>query len=382
MKYSIDGVGYENGRAACGYAWDLGYLPNKQIRPQATDKFNPIMLLQTAAANGCNVLVNGKKIEPNGGGLKTPKQTSNNSNQEKQPMQDNNKQAASAAELLQQAMQMLAANTTQTLDEGKVIELIKQHATAATVVEIKKPNLPNVNVGITHKKFSKLLRAVAAKVNVMLVGEAGSGKSSAAKKVAKALGKPFYFTSVGVTTTKYEFNGFIDANGRVTSTSFRKAWEEGGVFLIDEFDAASPNVAIALNEALANRRASFPDGDVDAHEDFICIAAANTAGTGATLEFSGRQRLDGATLDRFVFMQWDIDPEFELAIAPNKEWCKKVQKFRQIFRDLKIKQFITPRATIDGAKLLAADFPEKEVIDMTIIKGLGEDTRKQILARV
>lgn len=380
-KYLINGVGYENGREACGYAWDLGYLPNKQVRPESTDKFNPIMLLQTAAANGCNVLVNGKEIKPNGGGLKTPKQETKQQIINQSPM-ENNKQAASAAELLQQAMQLLAANTSQPLDETKVIDLIKKHATAATVVEIKKPNLPNVKVGVAHKKFPKLLNAVAAGVNVMLVGEAGSGKSSSAKKVAEALGKPFYFTSVGVTTTKYEFNGFIDANGRVTSTSFRKAWVEGGVFLIDEFDAASPNVAIALNEALANRRASFPDGDVDAHEDFICIAAANTAGTGATLEFSGRQRLDGATLDRFVFMEWNIDEDFELAIAPNKDWCKKVQKFRQIFRDLKIKQFITPRATIDGAKLLAADFPEKEVIDMTIIKGLGEDTRKQILARV
>ena len=79
-KYLIDGVGYENGRAACGYAWDIGYLPNKQTRPQATDKFNPIMLLQTAAANGCNVLVNGKEIKPNGGGLKTPTQANNNNN--------------------------------------------------------------------------------------------------------------------------------------------------------------------------------------------------------------------------------------------------------------------------------------------------------------
>jgi hypothetical protein len=44
---------------------------------------------------------------------------------------------------------------------------------------------------------------------------------------------------------------------------------------------------------------SFACGMVEKHENFHCITAANTCGNGATLEFIGRNAIDGATMNRF-----------------------------------------------------------------------------------
>ena len=55
--------------------------------------------------------------------------------------------------------------------------------------------------------------------------------------VAKALGRTFYFT--GAVDNVFKLNGYMDANGNYVRTSFREAYEWGGVFLFDEIDAST-----------------------------------------------------------------------------------------------------------------------------------------------
>ena len=52
------------------------------------------------------------------------------------------------------------------------------------------------------------------------------------------------------------------------------------------------------------------------------IAAGNTTGAGADMKFVGRNQLDGATLDRFVFVFWEYDEDFEVHVAGDdqREW--------------------------------------------------------------
>lgn len=228
--------------------------------------------------------------------------------------------------------------------------------------------------GLQHHQFETLLRTCAARqpdghrLNVWLYGPPGTGKTTAARNVAKALNLPFYCN--GSLSTKYELIGFIDAGGKYQSTPFRQAWEQGGVYLYDEFDGSDPKAGVAFNAALANGVMAFPDGMVERHPDCVVIAASNTI-HGATSEFTGRMKPDAATLDRFVILEWGIDDALEEAMAPNhKSWVKTVQKVRAKVREKGIKVQITPRATLYGASLLEQGMPMDMVKSAVLRKGM------------
>ena len=95
----------------------------------------------------------------------------------------------------------------------------------ATEVVVKLPEREAVNVGIQHKRFPELLQ-IMTHFPVWLPGPAGSGKTTAAKHAAKALGVPFRHT--GAVDNVYRLLGYEDANGRYHTTDFRRAYEHGG----------------------------------------------------------------------------------------------------------------------------------------------------------
>ena len=243
------------------------------------------------------------------------------------------------------------------------------------IIENRTLNLPP-RESICHKAFPSLLRALQAKQNIYLVGGAGTGKTTGAEHAAAALGLPFYFN--GAIDTEYKLLGFTDAMGRVVSRPFREAFINGGVYLFDEVDASFPSALLAFNAALANGTCDFPDGCHKRHEDFYCIAAANTFGHGATSQFSGRSKLDGAFLDRFVTIEWCIDEALEqhLALAnienqlAGRKWISFVRDCRERAAKAGLMVTISPRASIAGCKLLQAGFLWEEVAEMAVRKGL------------
>lgn len=240
-------------------------------------------------------------------------------------------------------------------------------------IVIKQSGKKPKKVSSQHKDFETLLLSIKAKVNVAMVGPAGSGKTTAVKKVADVLELPFYSKSVSAQTGQHEFFGYQDATGNYVRTLFRDAYENGGVFLLDEFDAGNPNVLAALNQATANGNCAFADTMIEKHEDFVIVMAGNTFGHGATTEYVGRNKIDAATLDRFAFIHWPYDEDFEMQLATNKDWCNKVQSIRKKVRDKKIKTIVSPRATLDGEKLLEAGLSEDQVLQLMIYKGLSEE---------
>lgn len=245
-------------------------------------------------------------------------------------------------------------------------------------IEIVRTDDVKVELGRQHYAFKKILNAVAQRVHLMLVGAAGSGKTTCAHNVADALGLKFYAMSVGQQTTKSDIFGFVDAHSNYKRTQFRDAFENGGVFLFDEIDAGNAGVLTAINAALANGTCAFPDGMVKRSDDFVCIAAGNTFGRGADRQYVGRQQLDAATLDRFAVIDFDYDEELELEISGNRNWTRQVQRMRANAMNNNLRVVISPRASINGAKLLAAGFTESEVKEMIVFKGIGEKERNII----
>jgi len=237
----------------------------------------------------------------------------------------------------------------------------------------KKPK----DLGMQHVQLPTLIKVLSAQMNVYLVGPAGSGKTHAAIQCAKALAVPFHFT--GAVASEFKLTGFIDAQGRIVSTEFRKAFENGGLFLFDEIDASYPQAVLAFNAALANDYMDFPDKRVERHENFYCIAAANTYGQGADRQYVGRNQLDAASLDRFVFIDWQYDENLETALAGNADWSSHVQRVRRFVVGDKIRHVVSPRASMFGAKLLATGLSQQVVEAIVLWKGMDDATKNKII---
>ena len=266
--------------------------------------------------------------------------------------------------------------------EAIVSSLLEASGRVCTVVLQDAVTGETRDMGVQHKCFADLLRVAQARtadgyrLNAWLAGPAGSGKTTAAKRVAEALGLAFY--AHGAMDTSFQLLGYMDAQGRYVSTEFRKAYESGGVCLLDEVDSWSPSAQLALNGALANGECSFPDGMVNRHPDFVCVACANTWGLGGTNDYVGRLKLDAAFLDRFIPLDWPIDEDLETATCGNVQWSKRVQEIRARVRAKGIKAMISPRASYYGAALLGSGMPQERVEALAIRKAMTDDQWSQV----
>lgn len=265
--------------------------------------------------------------------------------------------------------------------QAKVNEL--EAITGEQPLQITIGTVENPKKRLVHSSFIKILNILKSQKriqkNIMLVGEAGSGKTHLASSIAEALNLQFYPMSVGLQTTKSDLLGFINAHGQYVTSPVREAFEKGGVLLLDEFDSTHAGVVTIINSLLANGHCSFPDKIVEKNENFICLVACNTYGHGANIDYVGRNRLDGATLDRFIVVEVGYDKLLEKKLTNHEEWYNIVQKIRENVSRQGIKMIISPRASMNGADLLDAGFRIKDVVEMCILKGADKDTRTKCL---
>lgn len=254
-------------------------------------------------------------------------------------------------------------------------ELARAAVRRVTVVE--RPGAAPVDVGTQHERFPALLAVCSARgadghrLVAWLHGPAGTGKTTAARAVAQALGLSFAFT--GALDGAYGLLGFVDAGGRVIRTPFREAWETGGVFLFDEVDASHPSAVVAFNAALANGVCAFPDATVSRHPDCVIIAAANTTGHGGAGQYVGRVRQDAATLDRFVMLEWPIDEALESAMSRDSRWLAAVRAVRAHYMSRRVDALITPRAVVKGDALLAIGIAFDDVAELVLRCGVTQE---------
>jgi hypothetical protein len=292
------------------------------------------------------------------------------------------------------------------LDEGRIIDLIKQHggAPAHVTIDLRTPaGIEPLGNELMHNKLPLVMAGVRAGVPLFLSGDAGAGKTTMCKQIARLLKRDFFFT--GAINSEYKLTGFIDAQGRIVSTAFIRAFKEGGIFLFDEIDASLPAAVLPFNAATANRIADLPEGIVEAHPDFVAIAAGNTTGRGADRLYVGRMQQDAAVLDRYALVNIDIDEALEAALvgAPRPhgsplpatvkpitdaataqmtaaQWVERVRKCRAAAQHHKLRHIVSPRATVNGAKLLAAGWSWAEVEEACLFKGLDNDARAKLAA--
>lgn len=208
-------------------------------------------------------------------------------------------------------------------------------------------------------EFDLMLAYGRLRKNILLVGPTGCGKSFLAEKLAQALGLKFYSASCSVGMSESQLAGWllpVKVGGKFgyVPAPFVKAYTEGGVFLLDEMDNGDANVLTFMNAALSNGHMFIPqkgvDGDavVTRHPDFICVAAANTFGTGPDAMYVGRNKLDAATLNRFACQRVYIDysEAVEMSVTTKRVyvWAKAI---RDIIRSRRLRRVMSTRNMID-----------------------------------
>lgn len=245
--------------------------------------------------------------------------------------------------------------------------------------------------GRKHFMFANALAIIAAIGNTgipCLVGEAGSGKSTVASEIADALGQTFNPFTCSPEYMATDYFGFKDANGKpVDPWGFAEAYENGWMQFLDEIDNSSAQGATAVNSMTVNHKARFAKGIVTRHPETRFVAAANTFGRGADAQYVGRSQLDAATLSRFVYIPFDSDwgfmgetlgfnvssdaaPYYNPGAARDQtefaDWGEYVKGIRDIINDQGLRALVTPRAMINGAKLLAAGI-DRELTEYAVI---------------
>ena len=190
-----------------------------------------------------------------------------------------------------------------------------------------------------HNMFDEVFDLVNVNVPVLLTGEKGSGKTTIGIQMAEELKLKFYTMSMTRQTTLSHLLGFMSVNGKYIPSLLREAVENGGVFLLDEIDAGDPNVLLALN-TIENGYVSFPTGTVHCHEDFRLIATANPQDQHQ--HYTGRAKLDAATLDRFDIIPIPRDEQLEARLVDG-DTLRRMNLLRTILKETNSSRVISMR---------------------------------------
>jgi MoxR-like ATPase len=191
-----------------------------------------------------------------------------------------------------------------------------------------------------HSSYNDALTLARNDLPFMLIGEAGSGKTTIVQQVAEELKLEFFCMSMTRQVTLSNLIGYKNIQGDYQSSEVRRAFEFGGLLLLDEIDAADANVLLCFN-TIENGFMSFPDGVIKKHKDFRLCATANPQ----SREYTGRSQLDAATLDRFDKVSLPIDPKLEKKVAGGYA-SGIVSDVRQILKDWNYNKTVTMRDAI------------------------------------
>jgi MoxR-like ATPase len=275
--------------------------------------------------------------------------------------------------------------------ERVVADKVREHVARPVVVKVGEHEPVKVE-GPTHHKFESLMRKVSARKNLFLTGPAGVGKTTLVGQIARALGLEFRIMSAKPLPQDHEIYGFISgATGRKVMGFVEPLYEHGGIAGFDELDTGHSSLLTAMNQLLAQDEFDFPcdvNGvrKVKRHKDFMVIATGNTYGQGGSLRYVGTNKMNGAGLDRFTFVNIPTDELLEKAICDgiHPEYSARVipivRKARANCDKYALDYMVTPRCAIDMVTFMVAGDTLRESAEGRLFgRGLNSDQEAKLL---
>jgi MoxR-like ATPase len=235
-------------------------------------------------------------------------------------------------------------------------------------------------------KWKYLIRSAIRGKNIMMTGQAGCGKTLAAKSLINALDRPNFYFNLGATqdprATLIGNTHFEAKKGTYFSESlFVTAIKTpNAVILLDELTRAHPDawniLMTVLDSGQRYLRLDEKDGsDTIKVADGVCFVATANIGN----EYTATRQLDKALMDRFTIIEMDLlneDEEFGLLryMYPSIEEQKisnlskiaSLTRSEAIAENARIASGISTRTSVEIAGLLFDGFSLVEAADITI----------------
>lgn len=168
-----------------------------------------------------------------------------------------------------------------------------------------------------HGHYAYIRKLIECRVPTMLVGPAGSGKSTVVKRIARDMALPYGEVPMTAGATPSWLFGSHTLDGFI-SRPFVEIYKGGGIFNFEEIDASDPNMLLVVNNALESDSLFNPmtGEEITRHPDFIPVSTANTFGTGTGRRmFGARAKLDHSTIDRWRMGRVEMPFDRKLALS-------------------------------------------------------------------
>jgi nitric oxide reductase NorQ protein len=255
----------------------------------------------------------------------------------------------------------------------------------ATLLETA-PQYKPESLIISDSKWKFIVRAVLRGENIMLRGDAGTGKTLAVTTVAKVMDRPFFYFNLGATqdprSTLIGNTHFNKETGTyfAQSTFVKAIQTEGAVILLDELSRAHPEawniLMTVLDESQRYLRIDeSPDAEVVKVADGVSFLATSNEG----IQYTSTRKVDFALADRFAILEMDIlsklQQESLIRHACPKIDDKTVEILTSIYDQIntelatnngKIQTRMSTRSMIRAARHICDGFSINEALDLCI----------------
>jgi nitric oxide reductase NorQ protein len=255
----------------------------------------------------------------------------------------------------------------------------------ATLLETA-PQYKPESLIISDSKWKFIVRAVLRGENIMLRGDAGTGKTLAVTTVARVMDRPFFYFNLGATqdprSTLIGNTHFNKETGTyfAQSTFVKAIQTEGAVILLDELSRAHPEawniLMTVLDESQRYLRIDeSPDTEVVKVADGVSFLATSNEG----IQYTSTRKVDFALADRFAILEMDILSKIQQQ-SLIRHACPKIDDktveiltsiYDQINTELatnngKIQTRMSTRSMIRAARHICDGFSINEALDLCI----------------
>lgn len=266
----------------------------------------------------------------------------------------------------------------------------------------RKPTIAKDGFWIKDINWHLILRNIAQKVNTMMIGPTGTGKTELVMLAAKSMGLPCHIFDMG---SMYDpISGMLGVHRLQKGgesvfdyAEFTKAVSQPGIVLLDELSRAPVTTLNILFPCLDSRKTlpvEMAGGDglraIKVHPDCVFFATANIGA-----EYTGTMSMDRALVDRFMSLELDYVPmneemkvlmsRYNINATDAKNVCKTAEEIRNLAKKQEISTPVSTRHTMSVAALVQDGWSALEAMETVFLpmyEGTMSEGERSVISKV